>query len=299
MLEFANAALVATLHHLGEFTAAGECFEACRRYYRPRQSLPSHFSNYFLAAGEWARVLWFLGYPDRALQQAREGCDLATSQSNPFHASFSLQFLAYIYAMRREPAAGQKTAEEVFAISRASDVGDSLFWASIPHGWAIALQGRHEEGIAELRESLAGYRSSGAEIGLPQFHALMAYALMSAGRLDEALDAVDEVLELARDNGDAYYNAELRRLHGELLLQTGAAEAEAEACFQDAIEVAKQQSARSWELRAATSLARLWQQQGKIVEAGQMLAEIYGWFTEGFDTADLKDAKTLLDELQS
>lgn len=100
-------------------------------------------------------------------------------------------------------------------------------------------------------------------------------------------------------NRDCYYDAELHRLRGELLLVTGATEAEAEICFQQAIEIARQQSAKSWELRATTSLARLWQRQGKKAEARQMLAEIYGWFTEGFDTANLKDAKALLEELQS
>lgn len=299
MLELAHAVTIATLHHLGEFAAAEERFEACLCYYRPDSVVSSHYSNYYLATGEWARVLWFLGYPDRALRQAQEGADIAASKANPFHTCFALQFLAFVHSLRREAALCQEIAESVFAISKEHDTADSLLWASIAHGWAIALQGRHDEGVSELRRSIAAYTAAGAEIGIPQFHSLMAEAMRRAGRIEEALGTVEEALTLANSNGDAYFNAELQRLRGEMLLQTGAIEAEAEACFKSAIEVAKQQSAKSWELRATISLARLQRRQGKITEARQMLAEIYGWFREGFDTADLQEAKALLDDLGS
>ena len=126
---------------------------------------------------------------------------------------------------------------------------------------------------------------------------MLADAFWCAGQITEALKTVDETLAMTQRNGDCLNDAELHRLRGELLLLNGATDAEAEACFQQSLEIAQQQSAKSWELRAATSLARLWQQQGKTAEARQMLADIYGWFIEGFDTADLKDAKALLEEL--
>ena len=185
----------------------------------------------------------------------------------------------------------------MITLSREKDIADNIIWASFIRGWAIARQGRPEEGLAQLRESVAIYKSVGAELALTQFLAMTAEAFCCAGQVEEALTTVDEALVMTSRNRDCYYDAELHRLRGELLLLNGATDAEAESCFQQAIQIAQQQRAKSWELRAATSLARLWQQQGKTAEARQMLAEIYGWFTEGFDTADLQDAKALLDEL--
>ena len=153
------------------------------------------------------------------------------------------------------------------------------------------------EGIAQIREGLAAVKSGGTEIALPWGLALLAEALGNESRAEEALNVLAEALAVASKNGDLMYEAEIHRLKGELLLGSSANRSEAESCFRRAIEIARRQQAKSWELRAVTSLSRLLQNQGKNEEAHQLLAEIYGWFTEGFDTADLKDAKTLLEEL--
>ena len=182
-------------------------------------------------------------------------------------------------------------------------------------GWALAEQGQGEEGIAQLRQGLAAGRAAGAELQRSYFLALLVEAYGKVGQTEEGLTVLAEALAVVDKNEERYWEAELYRLKGELVLQSGVrrpksptpntqhpapstqAEAEAEACFHKAIEVARKQQAKSLELRAVMSLSRLWQQQGKKEEAKQRLAEIYGWFTEGFDTKDLQEAKALLDEL--
>jgi predicted ATPase len=165
-------------------------------------------------------------------------------------------------------------------------------------GWARAEQGQGEEGMTQIRQGLTATRAAGAGIVRPYFLALLSEAYRKAGQTEEGLRVVAEALSEGDETGQRYYEAELHRLQGELLLaQAGNNRTVAEACFHQGISIARSQQAKSLELRAATSLARLWQQQGKREEARQVLAAVYNWFTEGFDTADLKDAKALLDEL--
>jgi predicted ATPase len=154
-------------------------------------------------------------------------------------------------------------------------------WGTLLRGWALAEQGQGAEGVAQVRQGLAAWRAEGAELWQPYFLALLA-----------------EALTVMHHRGERWWEAELYRRKGELLLhQSLDQHTEAHACFQHALAVARDQQARSLELRAATSLARLWQQQGQCAEAQQLLAEVYCWFTEGFDTADLQEAKTLLEVL--
>ena len=178
-------------------------------------------------------------------------------------------------------------------------------WVShgtILRGWLLAEQGEEREGIALIRQGRSGY--AGRELQQQTyFSALLAKAYQKAGQTEEGLSEVKGGLASAQKTGVTYYEAELHRIKGELLIQSGVqglesgVRKEAEECFSRAIGIAKNQSAKSLELRAVMSLSRLWQLQGKTEEAHQMLAEIYGWFTEGFDTADLKEAKALLEEL--
>lgn len=300
MLELAHCFSGITMHHLGNLSDAEQHFAASLSLYRPGQDLPYHtlMAPSVGAASEWARNLWLQGYPDQSLHQVRQAYELADSQSNPSTLGFALVFTAYIHQLRREDALCEGKAEAVMRLSREKDIADNLLWASCARGWAIAKRGRPEEGLGQLRETTSICKSVGAEIDLTHLLALLAEAYMCARQFAAALATVDEALGMTARNRDCYYDAELQRLRGELLLLNGATEAEAERCFQQALEIARQQSAKSWELRAATSLARLWQQQGKLTEAHQMLAEIYDWFTEGFDTADLQDAKALLEKLQ-
>jgi predicted ATPase len=166
------------------------------------------------------------------------------------------------------------------------------------HGWALSEQGHSVDGIAQIREGLSVLARTGDRLYRLYFAEMLAEALGKIGQLDEGLSAFDEAIDGARRSAVPYWDAELQRRKGELLLTAnGTHRSAAEACFLRAIGIAQGQSAKSLELRAATSLARLWRDQGKRVEARDLLAPIYGWFTEGFDTADLKDAEALLDEL--
>jgi predicted ATPase len=165
-------------------------------------------------------------------------------------------------------------------------------------GWALAACGYGEEGRGQIQQGLAAYRATGATAERPYYLALLAETSAQAGQTAAGLEALAEALATLAKSRARWWEAELHRLRGELLLQHAAAQpGEAEACFQQALAVAHRQQAKSLELRAAMSLARLWQGQGKRAEARDLLAPIYGWFTEGFDTADLQEAKVLLEAL--
>jgi len=162
----------------------------------------------------------------------------------------------------------------------------------------LTTQEQGEEGLRQMRHGLTDFRATGAEFFVPYFLSLLTEGYARLGQVEAGLAVLQEGGEAMERTGEHAYRAEVSRLKGALLLQQqGQVQAEAEVCFQQAIAVAQQQRAKSWELRAASSLARLWQQQGKTTEAYELLAPVYNWFTEGFDTADLKDAKALLDEL--
>jgi predicted ATPase len=174
------------------------------------------------------------------------------------------------------------------------------FWSAqgtILHGWALAEQG-HEAGIAQMEEGLATHRTLGAELVQPYYLAMLAETYGKRGQMEVGVRVVAEALTKTDTHGERWWEAELYRVKGELLLRQARSDTpQAEACFQQALAVARRQQAKSWELRAAMSLSRLWQQQGKRQEAHALLAPVYGWFTEGFDTADLQEAKALLDAL--
>ena len=181
----------------------------------------------------------------------------------------------------------------------ASEKGFPQFVAlgMIMRGWALAVQGQGEEGIAQLHQGLAAFRAAGAEISRSRDLALLAEAYGKVGQTEVGLTVLAEALAVVDKTGERYWEAELHRLKGELLLVLSTDNTtEAEACFHQALDIARRQEAKSLELRVATSLSRLWQ-QGKRAEACALLAPIYGWFTEGFDTADLREAKGLLDAL--
>ena len=164
-------------------------------------------------------------------------------------------------------------------------------------GWTLIQRGQLEEGIEQIRQGLAGWYATGA-VSLVLYPLLLTEAHLRMGQVAEGLAVLEETFSAIGKTGEGNIEAELYRLKGELLRMGGANEDEVEACFRQAIKIARRQSAKSWELRATTSLCRLWQAQGRKEEARQMLAEIYGWFTEGFDTRDLQEAKGLLEELR-
>ena len=245
-----------------------------------------------------ACVLWFLGYPDRALQRIHEALTLGQELAHPHSLAIALHFAAELHQLRREGQVAQERAAMEIALSEEQGAVQWLARGTILRGWALAWQGQGAEGLAQMCQGLSAYRATVAEEQRAYFLALLAEGYRGTGEVQEGLRVLAEALAAAHHRGERYCDAELHRLTGELLLlQSTDRHAEAEACFQQAMAVARRQQAKSWELRAATSLARLWQQQGKRAAAYDLLAPVYGWFTEGFDTADLREAKALLEEL--
>jgi predicted ATPase len=303
----AHRALGPTLLWQGEMLLAREHLEQGIALYDPQQ----HGSLAFVYGTDSgvacrlfaALVLCFLGYPDQALKRSHEAITLAQELSHPYSLSFALQFTADLHQFRREWHLAQERAEAAMALSAEQGFAQALSQAAIRRGWALAEQGQGEEGIAQIRQGLTGYRETGAKLTGPYFLALLAEAYGRGGHVAEGLRAVAEALAAVDKTGEHFYEAELYRLEGILTLQSkvqsprSKVEKDVEESFHKAIEIARQQQAKSWELRATMSLARLWQQQGKRAEAHEMLSAIYGWFTEGFDTKDLQEAKALLDEL--
>jgi predicted ATPase len=203
-----------------------------------------------------------------------------------------------LYHFRQEAPLTQACAEALITIAAEHGFSQQVTEVTPLRGWALAMSGHGEEGLSQLQQGLAAYRATGAARDRPYHLALLAEASAQAGQTTEGLEALAEALATLAQSGVLWWEAELHRLKGELLLQHAVAQpGEAEACFQQALAVARRQQAQSLELRAAMSLARLWQGQGKRSEAHQLLAAVYGWFTEGFDTADLQEAKALFDEL--
>jgi predicted ATPase/class 3 adenylate cyclase len=306
----AHYALGNTLNYLGEFTTAHAHFAQGIALYDPQQHR-AHAFRYGQDPGIFCRsygavTLWFLGYPDQALQRIHEALTLARELAHPFSLGNALFFATWVHGFRREGHLTQELAEAIIALG--AEQGFTVLSAAgtIFRGWAlvaqsrapIAGQGQEQKGIAQLQQGVAAWRATGAEVFRPYGLALLAEAYAKVGQPDEGLSLLAEALAVANDKGERRWDAELYRLQGELLLTRSAEQhVEVEACFQQALEIARRQQAKSWELRAALSLSRLWQQQGKRHEAYQLLAPIYGWFTEGFDTPDLQEAKALLDEL--
>jgi predicted ATPase len=243
-------------------------------------------------------VLWWLGYPEQALQRSQAALTLAREMSHPPTLAAVLFFAAMHHQARRERQLAQERAEAGIALAREQGLLHWVAYDSIVRGWALAVQGQWEEGIAQIQQGLVAQHRVGAHIARPAFLSLLTEAHAAAGQAEVGLGVLAEALALVDDTGERYWEAEIYRLKGALLLQQATSDVpQAEACFQQALAVARRQQAKSWELRVAMSLARLWQQQGKRAEARELLAPIYGWFTEGFDTADLKEAKALLEEV--
>jgi predicted ATPase len=300
----AHDPLGTVLFFVGELTAALTHLEQGFALYDPQR----HQSHAFRATQNPAAacltyaavVLWLLGYPDRALQRGHEAVTMVQEPAHPLSLAHALAYVATLHQFRREGQAAQACAEA--AVALAAEQGFAVYCAHgmVLRGWTRAEQGQAEEGRAQIAAGLEAWRTTGAAVQRPYYLALLAEAYGQSKQAEEALEVLAEALTLVAKTGEGWWEAELYRLRGEfLLLQEGKRQTfeEVESCFQQARAVARRQQAKSLELRAAMSLARLWQQQGKRTEACELLAPIYGWFTEGFDTADLQEAKALLAEL--
>jgi class 3 adenylate cyclase/predicted ATPase len=287
-----------TLFSLGELVSVKEHCERGRALYDLRQ----HRQHAFLYGGHdpgvccgshAAEVLWLLGYPDQALRRSHETLFLGRELSHPYSQAYALLWSAKVHKFRGEMEAVRERTEEAMILATEQGFPRWMMLAAILRGWLSVEQGS-AQGIEQIRQALADKTVAAEQQSTLAF---VAEAYGKAGQPEEGLSVVTEALARAGRTGVGYYEAELHRIKGELLRQTVPDEEEAEGRFQKALEVARSHSAKSLELRAAMSLARLWQKQGKKEQARQMLAGIYNWFTEGFQTADLHQARALLEEL--
>jgi predicted ATPase len=316
----AHMTLGGVFFFLGEFAPARRHLEQGMAFYDPEQYRSLAWPGAHPAVQclfYEALALWLLGYPDQALKRSHEALALAQDLSHPLSLAAALNFAAHLQQFRREWQAAQERAETLIVLSNDQGFPSTVAVGTIVRGQALAEEeGRGEEGIAQIRQGLAALQAKGAEAGRPLYLAMLAEAYEKVGQAEEGLNALSEALTLVNKTEERYYEAELYRLKGKLTLQkfqvsgskfqvqespksgVRSPESEAEECFLRAIEIARRQEAKSLELRAVMSLSRLWQQQGKRAEARQMLADIYGWFTEGFDTKDLQEAKALLEEVR-
>jgi predicted ATPase len=202
--------------------------------------------------------------------------------------------------MRREPARAALAARELSTMSHEHGFGEMLGWAEWITGWAMVEQHRGDQGIQTMLEAIKFHESIGGTVATPWRRGVLAEGYAKNSRLDDAQQELRRALETADQTGLHFFDAELYRIGGEIALRSDPQDAQAaERKFRHAIAVAKGQDARLWELRGTVSLARLLHDTNRRDEARTMLAHIYGWFTEGFDTADLKNAKALLDELSN
>jgi adenylate cyclase len=300
LLAGSHVGLAMSRLHQGELVASRQHFEEVTRLYDVAQH-GRYLQLYRLdpaihCASQMIRLLWLLGFPDQARRKAEESVALARALSSLLSLAFCENFAAQLYQNLRTPEKTKEHAQACIAICDEHAIQLERAWVEVWYGWAVAELGEIEIGLSHMRSALDTQLSIGAQVARPHSLAILVEALWHAGRTEEALQAVEEGLAVSSRNGERYYDAELWRLKGELLKMPNET-AEAECCFLKAIEIARQQAAKSLELRASTSLARLWQKHGKRNEARQMLSDTYNWFTEGFDTADLREAASLLGEL--
>ena len=330
LLQTAHLILGQSFFHDGELTLAHAHLEQSTAFYDRRTPHSSIVQNrrdpgvVSLCYEAWN--LCFLGYAEHARQRIDDAFSLAQEFARPFESALALSYATALHYFLREPQAAQEQAE---AAIRLSTEQGFPFWAAMGtllRGWALALQGQEEDGIVQMHQGLATWRAIGVVLGQPGFLAMLAEAQSRAGQVEEGLHTLAEAVALVAKTGERYYEAEVWRMKGELLLndergmQNDERKAkkegqdsvfihhssliihrseEAEACFHKAIEIAQSQQAKFLELRAVMSLARLWQQQNKVGEARELLEETYCWFTEGFDTKDLQAAEALLVTLGS
>lgn len=250
-----------------------------------------------LCYGAWAQAC--TGHPDQALRRAARAVDLARDGGHHFSLAYALHFMALMHQLRREPAGTRLQAQALLDLAQEQGFPVFQAWGTLLLGCALAEDGRAAEGSALIRQGQAATHSAGARVARSASLAVLAAVYQGAGETTAGLATVDEALAFVEQSDERYYEAELHRVRGELLLQRDgdAAAADAQDAFTRALVIARHQRARTWELRAATSLARLHQHQGEAARGRGMLAAVLGGYTEGLDTRDVRDARVLLDGL--
>jgi len=296
--QFAGMMLAGARLHLGRITEANAQFAEIIAAHDPAQILriqESQGVNYATHVRAWqAHALWCLGYPQQALERGLEAIKLAQDLDQPFNQALVSAYLALLQQLRAGEVVAREHAEQALALASKYQAPYYRAWADILVCYALALEQPDEERIGHLRGSITAFKASGARLRLPYYLALLAYVYGKAGRAEEGLACIDEALAEARTHNERWWDAELYRQRGELLLMRGVDASDVEAALLRASEIARSQQARSLELRATMSLARLWSAQHRSDDARRRLKDVYSWFTEGFDTPDLQAARLLL-----
>src|SRR6266702_2492637 len=287
--------------HLGRITDANAQFAEIIAAHDPDQLLhlqESQGVNYAALARAWqAHALWCLGYPQQALSRGLDAVKLVQDLDQPFNQELVSAYLAMLQQLRADEAVAREHAEQALALASKYQVPYYRAWAGILVSYALAWEQPNEERTGRLRGSIAEFKASGARLRLPYYLSLLAQVCGKAGRVEEGLVSIDEALSEARIHNERWWDAEVHRLRGELLLLHGADASDVEAAILRSIEIARSQQARSLELRATMSLARLWISQNRSDDANHRLKDVYTCFTEGFDTRDLQAARLLLAQL--
>jgi len=308
VLALAHFSLGATLFSAGiSLPRAREHLEQAIRIYDLQCDGPSHCTltslNIFdlgVNARVWlANVLWILGYPDQALRRSREALDAAQQLDHFLSRVLALYGAGHAHQARGDDQGLSQVVQALEQLVRGKQLLVGEVWVAVFGGWLLLRAGQGTEGLARLRRGTDAWQKTGAIFGTTYQLGLLVEACLLAGEPGEGLEVVERALALVERTGARPNEADLHRLKGELLLACRDApdEAQAEQCFRRAIELGRAGEQKRWELRAAMSLARLWQAQGRRVEARDLLAPVYGWFSEGFDTPDLAAARALLGEL--
>ncbi len=287
--------------HLGRITEANAQFAEIIAAHDSDQLFnlqESSGSNYAAHARAWqAHALWCLGYPQQAQERGLDAVRLVQNPDQPFNQALVSAYLALLQQLCADEAVAREHAERALALASKYQAPYYRAWASILVNYALASEQPDEERIGRLRGSIVAFKASNARLRLPYYLSLLAHICGKAGRTEEGLACIDEALAEARTHNERWWDAELHRLRGELLLMHGAEASDVEAALLRAISIARSQQARSLELRATMSLARLWSAQNRSDDARRQLSDLYAWFTEGFETPDLQAARLLLAHL--
>jgi DNA-binding SARP family transcriptional activator/predicted ATPase len=298
---FAGTMLAGARLHLGRVTEANAQFAEIIAAHDPDQLLhlqESQGANYAALAQAWqSHALWCLGYPQQALDRGHDAVKLVQDLDQPFNQALVSAYLASLQQLCADQAVAREHAEQALALTSKYQAPYYRAWADFLVSYALALEQPDEERIGHLRGSITAFKASGARLRLPYYLSLLAQVYGKAGRAEEGLACINEALAEARAHNERWWDAELHRLRGEFLLMKGADASEVEAALLRAIAIARSQQARSLELRATISLARLWIAQNRSDDARRELSDVYAWFTEGFETPDLQAAQLLLAHL--
>ena len=292
----------ASLFYTGDIAQGRVHYDRAIALYDPAEHRPlaTRFSAdvrvVLLSYRSWA--LGLLGYPEAALTDTDDALKNARETGQAATLLFALDFVTWLHIWRGDYAAANPLLDEAIALADEKGV---LLWkaaAMLCQGWLLASTGKAPRAVQTITLGIAAWRSTGSTLWIPFYLSHLARAHAELGQLDDARRCIGDAMSAMETTKEKWCEAEIHRLAGEIALKSPERHAaEAEAYFERALAVARQQQAKSWELRASMSLARLWRSQGKVQQARELLAPVYGWFTEGFDTRDLKEAKALLEEL--